>query len=332
MIATSKEIKKASAIIKKGGLVAFPTETVYGLGASVFNPKAVARIFEVKNRPRFDPLIVHVANASQIKDLCRLNKTAKKLIKRFWPGPLTLVLPKTQLIPYVVTAGLATVAVRMPSHPMAQKLIRLAGVPLAAPSANPFGYLSPTTAQQVREQVGKKIDMVLDGGKCSVGIESTIIGFEGNKIVLLRLGGVPVEEIEKVAGKIKMSTLAKNKPNAPGQLRGHYAPKTPLRVVKHQKIKLDRNKRAGLLAFKFPPQKGLFKKIEVLSPRGDLKEAAANFFSCLYRLDKANLDIIYAETVPNVGLGRAIMDRLGKAGTRDESKGTRKTRTRKIKR
>jgi L-threonylcarbamoyladenylate synthase len=205
-----KKIGLAADLLKKGGLVAFPTETVYGLGANALNSHAVARIYEVKNRPRFDPVIVHISSLADIRQLClSVDKRAKKLMERFWPGPLTLILPKSSMVPDIVTAGLPTVVVRMPSHPVVLELIKEADIPIAAPSANPFGYLSPTTAEHVKEQIGEKVDLILDGGKCPIGVESTVIDLTESEPSLLRSGGLPLEEIEQVIGKVKnpMSTL-----------------------------------------------------------------------------------------------------------------------------
>lgn len=314
---TQEIIKEAAAIIRKGGLVTFPTETVYGLGADALNPLAVVRIFEVKNRPRFDPLIVHIADFSSVEKLCSpVDERARKLMEKFWPGPLTLVLPKTQVVPDIVTAGFPTVAIRMPAHPVALRLIEEAGTPIAAPSANPFGYLSPTTAEHVREQVGKKVDLILDGGKCPIGVESTVIELTGKEPLLLRPGGLPIEEIEKVIGKVKISTTSP-KPRSPGQLTRHYSPRTPIRILKDRKFEVKTGKRVGLLSFKSPKKSLPYEVVEILSPQGDLQEAAANLFSCLHKLDRAGLDIIFAEPVPEVGLGRAIMDRLYKAAGLD---------------
>ena len=216
--ATTKSITLASSIIKKGGLVAFPTETVYGLGADALNPQAVAKIFEVKKRPEFDPLIVHIADLIWLKKLTRkVDKKAFMLIKHFWPGPLTLVLLKSSIVPDIVTAGLDTVAVRMPSHPVARKLIKLSQTPIAAPSANTFGQLSPTTTEHVEKQLGGKINLILDGGKCEIGVESTVLAIIGEKATLLRPGGIPLEEIEKVIGKVFQKSKTK-KIQSPGQL------------------------------------------------------------------------------------------------------------------
>ena len=310
----AENIKNGAAIIQRGGLVAFPTETVYGLGADALNPAAVAKIFAVKDRPRFDPLIIHIAEVSSLERLCSSrDDRADKLAQLFWPGPLTLVLTKSALVPGIVTAGLATVALRMPDHPVALELVRQAGTPIAAPSANPFGYLSPTTAEHVKEQIGEKVNLILNGGKCRVGVESTIIDLTGEQAVLLRAGGLAIEEIEPVIGKVKLYTGNSGKPLSPGQLPRHYSPQTLLKIIKNNDVKTSATKRAGLLAFKRSPMDVAYEMVEVLSPKGDLHEAAANFFSCLHRLDKSGLDVIYAEPVPEVGLGRAIMDRLNKA-------------------
>jgi L-threonylcarbamoyladenylate synthase len=312
-----KAIHRAAEIIKRGGLVAFPTETVYGLGADAFNPLAVARIFEVKQRPYFDPLIVHVSDPADLKRLVtKIPSKAKKLIKRFWPGPLTIVLLKKEEVPDLVTAGLLTVAIRMPSHPMALSLIQQAECPLAAPSANPFGYLSPTTAEHVRDQLGDQIDFVLDGGPCEVGVESTIISFSERKPRLLRPGGVPLEEIESVIGRVQVTPSGEDRPSAPGMLPRHYAPQTPI-ILDWEDENFDSNKgeKIGLLAFKESKRSLNFHHVEILSKKGDFREAAANLFAAIQRLDSLHLDLILAETVPEVGLGRAIMDRLRRAST-----------------
>lgn len=310
----------AAQIIKQGGLVAFPTETVYGLGADAFNAAAVAKIFKVKNRPAFDPVIVHIAKKDQIEAVCRMNKRAEKLIEKFWPGPLTLVLPKKRRIPDIVTAGMSKVGIRMPNNEIALRLISLADTPLAAPSANPFGYLSPTTAEHVYDQLGSKIDMILDGGPCEIGIESTIIEFTDTKPILLRAGGISVEEITEVIGKVLIATENGKKPQAPGQLPYHYAPKTKLKIVQPDRMDLNTRKKAGFLFFQMPKKYPRSGHYEVLSKLGMLDEAATNLFAALHKLDASGLEIIYAEPVPEEGLGRAIMDRLRKAEKKKGSK------------
>lgn len=314
--ATEEGIKIGASVIREGGLVAFPTETVYGLGADALNPKAVSKIFEAKERPFFDPLIVHIAHIEDLNRLCLyVDDRARALIERFWPGPLTLVLLKKDIVPDIVTAGLKTVAVRMPSHPVALSLIRESKTPIAAPSANRFGYLSPTMPEHVLNQLDGRIDLLIDGGRCPVGVESTIIDLTENEPRLLRPGGLPLEEIERVIGKVK-PFVEGDRPRSPGQLPRHYSPKTPLRIVECGKAKAPQGVKAGLLAFREPLERRGFVKVEVLSPSGNLREAACNLFPALHRLDEAGLDVIYAEAVPEVGLGRAIMDRLKKAEKR----------------
>lgn len=301
------DIQKAARIIQEGGLVAFPTETVYGLGADALNPLAVAAIFEAKNRPTFDPLIVHVADLRQAEILVHhFHPLALKLVEKFWPGPLTVVLPKSSIVPDLVTSSLPNVAIRVPNHPLALELIRESGRPIAAPSANPFGQVSPTTAEHVRRSLGDKVQMILDGGPCGVGVESTIVSFAGEKPVLLRPGGLALEEIEVVIGKVEIATGTPDRPQAPGQLLQHYAPRTPLKLTTPQP-----GPKAGWLGLKDPPQG--FGAVEVLSQKGDLKEAAANLFAAMRRLDEKKLEVIYAQPVPNEGLGRAINDRLNRA-------------------
>jgi L-threonylcarbamoyladenylate synthase len=312
-------IRQAAEVIRQGGIVAFPTETVYGLGADAYNPLAVARIFEVKKRPCFDPLIVHIAYPAHLRKLVKeIPSSAKKLTEKFWPGPLTVVLLKEENIPDIVTAGLPSIAVRMPDHPMALSLIRESKCPIAAPSANPFGYLSPTTAEHVRDQLGDQVDLILDGGPCLVGIESTIISFSENKPRLLRPGGVSLEKIESIIGKVEISPI-QNRPCAPGMLPRHYAPRTPI-ILDWDESHLDsyKEKRMGFLAFQKPQNFLKFQHIEILSKKGDFREAAANLFSAIRRLDALHLDLILAETVPEIGLGRAIMDRLRRATSKGE--------------
>lgn len=312
----SRKLDRAAAILRSGGVVAFPTETVYGLGASAFHPGAVARVFEIKGRPWFDPLIVHVGELAEAVELVtNFPPRARLLAERFWPGPLTLVLPKSSIVPEIVTAGLPTVALRVPSHPVARELIRRTRLPIAAPSANPFGQVSPTSAEHVARHLGQQIDELIDGGPCPVGVESTVlfIPSEG-PIVLLRPGGAPVEEIEAMVGPLLGPDANLPQPLAPGQLPRHYAPRTPLQVCEvipppHA------GERVGMLAFREIPACLDFAAVEILSATGDLREAAARLFAALHRLDAMGLDRIVAETVPEIGLGRAINDRLRRAAT-----------------
>jgi len=307
-------MRKATAIIKSGGIIAFPTETVYGLGADAFNPLAVARIFEAKSRPLFDPLIVHIADLSQINLLAAgIDKRAGRLAGRFWPGPLTLVLPRHERVPGIVTAGLDTVAVRMPDHLIALDLIKRSGTPIAAPSANRFGYISPTKAAHVLEQLGDRVDMIIDGGNCSVGVESTIIRLTDERNVILRPGGIPVEEIEAIIGPVEVVPETATASEAPGRLLSHYSPSVPVQLADSLREIDFSSTGAGFLLFRRPDFDVPLERTEILSVDGDLNEAAANLFSSLHRLDGMGLRIIIAEPVPERGLGIAIMDRLRRA-------------------
>lgn len=312
--ADSSSIKKAAGILQKGGLVAFPTETVYGLAADALNPSACAEIFEVKKRPFFDPLIVHIADFSHLAPLVK-NPSEVELIlaHAFWPGPLTIVFRKTDIIPDIVSSGLDTVAVRMPAHPVALELIRKAGTPLAAPSANPFGYLSPTQAEHVQSQLGSSIELILDGGPCEVGVESTIIRVEENRVILLRPGGIPTEHIERLTG-LRIAGQEDSKViESPGQMPWHYAPSSKL-VIVPEGSPVPTSSEIAFCAFR-KAREGFF-ACEVLSPDGDLKEAASKLFSVLRKLDASGANVIYAEAVPEKGLGRAIMNRLKKAAAK----------------
>jgi L-threonylcarbamoyladenylate synthase len=307
----SEAIEKAADIIRKGGLAAFPTETVYGLGCNVGNPLAVARIYEVKARPRIDPIIVHVADRESAARYGVFPESAGRLMSKFWPGPLTLVVPKLDSVPSIVTAGLETVAIRVPAHPAALALIRAVGGGIAAPSANPFGYVSPTDARHVAEQLADKIDLILDGGPCSVGVESTILSLAGDTPCLLRAGGVAVEDLEGTLGKVESNLSTAERPEAPGQLKRHYATRTRLEIAGEASgDEVKPGEKAGLLAFTPPADPGAYAAVEVLSPLGNLREAAANLFRALRHLDSLGLDRIIARPVPETGLGVAIMDRL----------------------
>lgn len=310
--ATPANIKKAAALLKAGGVVAFPTETVYGLGADGLNPQACARIFEIKGRPRFDPLILHECSAAKARKLfSRVPKAALRLMDKFWPGPLTLVLPRAAAVPDIVTAGLKTVAVRVPANRHALALIKAAGRPVAAPSANRFGRLSPTSAAHVSKQLGAGPDLILDGGRTEIGVESTIITFAGSRPVLLRPGGLPLEEIEKVAGPAVKPGRTGKTPLAPGCLKKHYAPRARLAIIDRGQAVKDGADRAYLAFSKKPA--GKFAAVKVLSRAGSLREAAAALFGALHSLESSGARLIYAERVPAHGLGRAIMDRLKRA-------------------
>lgn len=313
-------IHLAAHVIRTGGLVAFPTETVYGLGCDAMNGVAALKIFEAKQRPQFDPLIVHIADQSQLEIVVASQSSlAQRLMDAFWPGPLTLIVPKQPGVPDLVTAGLPTVAVRMPNHPVAQALIRETGRPIAAPSANPFGYVSPTTARHVSEGLGSKIDLILDGGPCSIGVESTIISLVDLQPELVRPGSISLEQLTAVIGPVRCRLSAHDKPIAPGQLSRHYATLTPLTILNSptRQIVLEPGTRAGLLRMS-PSDEGddRFEAVEVLSSIGELREAARNLFAALRRLDALRLDRIYAEPCIETGLGMAIMDRLRRCAAR----------------
>jgi len=323
------DIQQAARILSAGGIGAFPTETVYGLGADATSLKAVARIFEAKGRPVFDPLIVHIGAPKEAEGVCRyIPDEAKVLMKRFWPGPLTLVLLKKETVPDLVTAGLSTVAVRMPRHPAACELLRIVRKPLAAPSANRFGFTSPTTAEAVREGLGERIDFVLDGGACPVGIESTIIRFQGKQVELLRPGGIPLEEIRKALPRKKIIQVKARMVEAPGQSQRHYATQTPLFFVdlspeellkRLARIRQEYQKRGaefprvGILSLKPVKPGEVPVRVRYLSAKGEMREAAANLFDSMRRLDRQRLDVIVAERMPEKGLGPAMNDRLRRA-------------------
>jgi L-threonylcarbamoyladenylate synthase len=304
-------LARAAQILQAGGIVAFPTETVYGLGAVAFDANAVARVFEAKARPAFDPLIVHVAGAEQLEAVAaELTALMLKLTARFWPGPLTIVVRKTAAVPAIVTAGLDTVAIRMPAHPVARELIRRTGKPLAAPSANPFGRTSPTRAAHVAELLGERVDLILDGGPAEHGLESTIVTLDPEPAIL-RHGAIAQEEIERITGPLAAATHAPDRPQAPGQLSRHYAPGVPLRVIEFARVPAAERARAGALAFGETPAG--YASVRNLSPSGDVREAAVNLFAALHELGREPIERIDAAPVPDAGLGRAILDRLRRA-------------------
>jgi L-threonylcarbamoyladenylate synthase len=330
----STDVRRAAEILRDGGLVAFGTETVYGLGANALDEHAVARIFEAKNRPHFDPLIVHIADRKWLDRLTeQLSPGAKLLADEFWPGPLTMVLPKKDVVPDLVTSGLPSVAIRMPSHPLAFELLAQVDLPIAAPSANPFGQISPTTAQHVLDNLGHRIDLILDGGPCDVGVESTVVLMTEERPRILRHGGVTQEQLEAVVGPVDVycgdddastpedvgsNTRAEQSPAvAPGMLAQHYSPTTPLSLRRDVPANLSPDKRVGLLrlaeANELPNIVECFTAVETLTVDGDLRTAAAEFFAALRRLDAAGLDLILAEPFPEEGLGRALNDRLNRA-------------------
>lgn len=309
--------------------MAFPTETVYGLGGLATDPKAIRAIFKAKNRPKFDPLIVHFSGLEMIRKYgIQLGESELKLAKKFWPGPLTLIVKRPKQIPSLVTSGLDTMAIRIPKHKVALRLIEQLGHPVAAPSANPFGYLSPVTAQHVEEQLGRKVEMILDGGSCSVGVESTIIDVSTRKPKFLRPGGISITEIERTLGKGLAKDSSSKKPHAPGQLKSHYAPKKRLILLSRKRI-LERFEKAeqkreniAFLFFTAPPARRKQSPIPmlVLSEKGDDKEAARKLFSHLHLLDGSDALYLIAEKPDPSGLGHAILDRLTRASKKRDSR------------
>ena len=299
-------IAAAADILRSGGLVAFPTETVYGLGANASNDRAVASIFAAKSRPQFNPLIVHVTDLAAAEAFVAFSPLARDLAGNFWPGPLTLVLPRKPdaRLSLLVSAGLDTVAIRIPSHPLARKLIAAAGCPVAAPSANASGQVSPTTAAHVAQSLGDRVNTILDGGPTAHGIESTVIGFESGKPVMLRPGAVAREDIERIAGALSASDSEAL--SSPGRLPSHYAPRAQLRLNAY-----DVHQDEALLAF--GPDAPPAVRTLNLSSSGDLKEAAANLFAMLRKLDATRTPRIAVMPIPNSGLGEAINDRLARA-------------------
>ncbi len=310
------DIKKAKKTLKKNKLVAIPTETVYGLAGNAYDESALVEIFKLKNRPFYNPLIVHIKSASSISDVAKdIPESAMILAEKFWPGPLTLVLKKQPHISDLITAGKDTVAVRVPNHHLALALLEKLDFPLAAPSANPFGSISPTNADHVFNYFGVKLEVILDGGECEKGLESTIIGFENNQPFLYRHGSISSEEIEKITGKLNTITNSEKTPNAPGMLSRHYAPNTDTYLTNNvvELIKCFKGKRIGILVFKNQiNSKGIIHK-EILSKSGDLNEAAKNLYAAMHRLDENNLDVIIAERLPDIGLGKTMNDKLERA-------------------
>jgi len=312
----TKDIHKALDALNNEDVIAIPTETVYGLAGNIYSEKAIKKIFELKNRPLFNPLIVHIKSLAYLENVAiDIPDTAIKLAETFFPGALTLVLKKQPAISNIVTAEKQTVAVRIPDHPVTLSLLEKLNFPLAAPSANPFGSISPTSADHVHTYFKDKLPLILDGGICQKGIESTIIGFQNNQAILYRYGSISVEEIESVIGKLIIATKNETNPDAPGMLSKHYAPVTPTFLTNdiQKSIKIFSDRKIGLLLFdrEIPDEEIIHQ--EVLSKSRNLKEAAANLYAALHRLDKTNLDIIIAERFPDMGLGRAINDRLERA-------------------
>lgn len=321
MASIGKDIDAAKAILETGGLVGIPTETVYGLAGNALNPDAVAKIFAVKNRPSFDPLILHTSSKERVTDFTLgIPKPLEILAEKFWPGPLTLLLPKKDSVPDLVTSGLQTVAVRVPSHPLTHELLAKLDFPLAAPSANPFGYISPTKASHVNDQLGDKIRYILDGGDCEVGLESTIVGMEEDQVTVYRLGGLDIRKIESLVGKVQVMAHSSSNPKSPGMLKSHYAPTKPFVLGDLPLlIKMYQEKGTSFAVLSFSDTfSDVSRDYQMqLSPKRDLSEAAKNLFAAMRALDNMDVSVILSEYLPEEGLGRAVNDRLKRASVKD---------------
>lgn len=313
----STDLKKAETFLKQGDLVAVPTETVYGLAACYNNKTAIQNIFSVKNRPAYDPLILHASNLSMIKTqiVKEFPPLAEKLAEKFWPGPLSMVLPKKETIDPIITAGLETVALRIPGHDLLLSLISKLNMPLAAPSANPFGYISPTTAKHVNDQLGGQIAMILDGGPAKIGLESTIVEVKGNHLVVLRAGGIAIEDLKEFDQNLEIRTSS-SKPNAPGMLDKHYAPKKDFRFQKNFNSSKDISQ-IGLIRFNSFSEEFPLENQIVLSPEGKIEIAAQKLYSAMREMDQSRYEIILTETFPNRGIGIAMNDRILRAVNRN---------------
>lgn len=312
MASTGTDTALAAQLLRAGKLVGIPTETVYGLAANALDPLAVASIFEAKKRPAFDPLIVHLANFSQVCNYChQVPDVAYRLAEVFSPGPLTYILPKKSIIPDLVSSGHPTVGIRIPNHPLALELLHQLDFPLAAPSANPFGYVSPTTAQHVTDQLGDAVAHVLDGGPCAVGLESTIIDLSGHQPKVLRLGGLSIEALETALGQKLQVQRSSSNPKAPGMLVKHYAP--GVRMSWEEEAPAVLPAKTARLRFSSPLPDLPLQQQWILSPERSLALAASRLFATLRKMDRADLDLILVERFPEIGLGMAINDRLSRA-------------------
>lgn len=312
----SKDIDLAQRFLTNGDVVAIPTETVYGLAGNIYDDRAIKKIFEIKERPLFNPLIVHTHSLEKVEELVlNVPDKARLLAEAFWPGSLTLVLKKKSHIPDLITAGKDTVGVRIPKHPLTLRLLKQLPFPLAAPSANPFMHISPTTAVHVDTYFKEALSMVLDGGACENGLESTIIGFEDEEPVLYRLGSISLEKIIEVVGPVHIKNNKELAPNAPGMLARHYAPRTKTYLTDNISGFLEdfENSKIGVLCFSKHPNVSSNIHVEILSPTANLDEAASKIYSTLHKLDRLSLDIIVAERFPDIGLGKSINDRLQRA-------------------
>lgn len=312
----TSDIDQVADSLQNEEVAAIPTETVYGLAGNIFSEKAIRRVYEVKQRPLFNPLIVHIADVSEMgKVASSIPPLAQALAEKFWPGPLTLLLPKKDTVPDIITARKDTVAVRVPNHPVTLALLQQLPFPLAAPSANPFGSISPTTAEHVAAYFKDEFPFILEGGPCKKGIESTIIGFNEEGAIIYRYGSLAIEEIESITGPLQEYIRNEENPDAPGMLLRHYAPatKTILSSDIEKSISENLGKRIGLLLFNDQHQSNQVAVVETLSANGSMEEAASNLYAAMHRLDHNDLDIIIAERFPDKGLGRSINDRLQRA-------------------
>jgi L-threonylcarbamoyladenylate synthase len=309
------EIEKARQLLLQNEVVAIPTETVYGLAGNALSEIAVSKIFEAKNRPHFDPLIVHVGKTSDVELYVEeIPRLAANLMENYWPGALTILLPKKSCIPDLTTSGLKEVGIRIPNHPLTLELLNSIPFPLAAPSANPFGYISPTSAEHVNQQLGNKIPYILNGGNCSVGIESTVLRVQHNEIEVLRLGGISIESLHRFTPNIRIQEHSTSSPASPGMLTSHYAPRKPIFVGNIRELMHSfSSQRIGVLSFKEDFQ---ISAQRILSRNGNFAEAASNFFAFLRELDAMEIDVILAEFLPNENLGRAINDKLKRASAK----------------
>ena len=309
------EIEKARELLLQNEVVAIPTETVYGLAGNALSAVAVSKIFEAKNRPHFDPLIVHVGKISDVELYVEeIPRLASDLMGNYWPGAMTILLPKKSCIPDLTTSGLKEVGIRIPNHALTLELLNSLPFPLAAPSANPFGYISPTSAQHVEDQLGEKIPYILNGGNCSVGIESTVLRVQDNEREILRLGGISVEDLQRFTSKILIQQHSSSSPAAPGMLTNHYAPRKPIYVGNIRELMHSfSSQKIGVLSFKEDFQ---IESQRILSKTGNFTEAASNLFAYLRELDQMNIDVILAEYLPNENIGRAINDKLKRASAK----------------
>lgn len=311
------DIEKAVGLLQKDQLVGIPTETVYGLAGNALSEKAILNIYQTKNRPKFDPLIAHTDSLEKVRHLVTyIPEKAREIAENFWPGPITMLLEKTDQVPDLLTSGLPRVAVRIPKHNLTEQLLSKLDFPLAAPSANPFGYVSPTAAQHVDAQLGDRIEYVLDGGLCEVGIESTIVGFQEDEVIVHRLGGMKLDDLKNMVGKVRLEVNQSSNPVAPGMIKTHYSPgKKMLLGNIEDNLEAANSDKVGIISFQKDYQVAGAKQI-ILTPSGDMAEAARNVFSALREMDDDRVKLILVEPVPNTGLGLAINDRLRRAAAK----------------